>query len=569
MDPVQTPDFDAAQESLEKTLELAKAGEDKELAAKVRDVGERLGKRLMGCIRLFQIHDKGNAAFNQPMEELEEVLRSLSDLLGAVHVVLVENQVYVNDIRVRFDPRNDHGQDLNNNFNRHLVGGVSFHQAPSNLQLRKLLGVIAGPPMEGGHPRRTLVTWLENQGMSFVDVQPIYRFRLHGEERKKADKEFQKVYSGSTFKVSETWSNKEAGRHPNPVGLRRLITDFVDLTPGQESEELLTATIDDRAPPHVRHTLHVTALCLLIGKELQLPEADLADLGVAAMYHDMGYTEKEDGFAPPFERHGSCGARVLLRQRGFHEAKIYRMLSCLQHHRDFDDERTPSLYSRILRIAEDYDTITRPRREGPIMVPPDAIAHMWAQSGTYYDPLILQVFVNRVGRYPPGSILELEDGRWGVVLSSVREPEWFATPLVRIAREADGSEPLTEEILDLALEGKVKGVIRPSFVGQAVLDDDEKSWDSADYVDLEDSVEDWDEGEPVDEDDPFAKPTVYRVPRAPRPRQDRPSPPRPEESEEPAEPLAPEADGDSVSDLFDADWDKDDSGDDDDAFSFD
>ncbi len=533
-DIAATPDFDAAQEDLEKTLEKARAGEDKELAAKVREVGERLGKRLMGCIRLFQIHDKGNAAFNQPMEELEEVLQSLSGLLGAIHVVLVENQVYVNDIRVRFDPRNDQGMDLNEAFNRHLIGGLSFHEVPDNLSLRKLLEKIAGPEASDDHPRRSLVTWLENNGMSFVELQPVYRFRMHGEERKRQDKEFQKVYSGSTFKVSETWNNMESGRHPNPVGLRRLITDFIDLTEGQESEELMTATNDDRAPPHVRHTLHVTALALLIGKELRLPEAELADLGVAGMYHDMGYTEKEDGFAPPFERHGSCGARVLLRQRGFHESKIYRLLSCLQHHRDFDDERTPSLFARILRVADDYDTLTRPRRDGPMMVPPDALTRMCSQAGTYYDPLILQVFVNRLGRYPPGSILALTDGRWGVVLSSNRGAGLFEKPIVRIAREADGSEATGYAMVDLSYEGSVKEIVRP----QVLIDqeDDEQSWD---YSEFEDSVR-TDDPMP-DDDDPFAKPSVYRVPRAPR-RRENPTTP-----EEPA-----------LTDPFDSDWDADD-----------
>jgi len=549
-----TPDFDAAQESLEKTLETARAGEDKELAAKVRDVGERLGKRLMGCIRLFQIHDKNNAAFDQPMQELEDVLGSLSGLLGAIHIVLVENQVYVNDIRVRFDPRNDQGMDLNENFNRHLIGGLSFHDVPDNLQLRKLLQRIAGPAATDDHPRRGMVAWLENQGLSFVELQPVYRFRMHGEERKRKDKEFQKVYNGSTFKVSETWNNMESGRHPNPVGLRRLITDFIDLTEGQESEELMTATIDDRAPPHVRHTLHVTALALLIGKELELPEAELADLGVAAMYHDMGYTEKEDGFAPPFERHGSCGARVLLRQRGFHEAKIYRLLSCLQHHRDFDDERTPSLFARILRIADDYDTLTRPRRDGPMMVPPDAMAHMWAQAGTYYDPLILQVFVNRLGRYPPGSILELDDGRWAVVLSSNRGEGLFERPIVRIAREADGGEPTAYDMVDLSYQGSVKAVVRPQVLME-LDEDEERSWDSADYDDLSESEDDSDDDVAAD---PFAKPTVYRSPRAPR-----------RGSTRPGKQTKPPASEPDLDDDFDADWDADDGDDDDSAFSFD
>ncbi len=541
------PDFDAAQEDLEKALETARAGEDKELAAKVREIGERLGKRLMGCIRLFQIHDKGNDAFNQPMEEFEEILTDLNDLLGAVHIVMVENQVYVNDIRVRFDPRNDHGQDLNETFNRHLCGGASFHQVPDNLQLRKLLEKLAGPPTEEGHPRRNLVTWLENQGMSFVDLQPVYRFRMHGEERKRQDKEFQKVYSGSTLKVSETWNSMESGRHPNPVGLRRLITDFIDLTDGQESEELMTATIDDRAPPHVRHTLHVTALALLIGKELQLPEAVLADLGVAAMYHDMGYTEKEDGFAPPFERHGSCGARILLRQRGFHEAKIYRLLSCLQHHRDFDDDRTPSLFARILRIADDYDTMTRPRREGPLLVPPDALASMWAQAGTYYDPLILQVFVNRLGRYPPGSILKLTDGRWGVVLCSNRGPGLFDKPIVRIARAADGEEPGEFEMVDLSFEASIAEIVRP-ISDNPEDEDDEQSWDPDEFDDLDET----------DDDDPFARPSIQRVSRAPRHGAASPSP-----ADGPAPLQTDEA---SEEDPFDQDGD---TGGDDDNFSFD
>ena len=557
-DPAATPDFGAAQEALEKTLETARAGEDKELAAKVREVGERLGKRLMGCIRLFQIHDRNNAAFDQPMEEMEAVLGDLTSMLGAVHIVLVENQVYVNDIRVRFDPRNDLGQDLNENLNRHLIGGLSFHQIPDNLQLRKLLARIAGPASETDHPRRSLVAWLESEGLSFVDLQPVYRFRMHGEERKRQDKQFQKVYSGSTFKVSETWNNMESGRHPNPVGLRRLITDFIDLTEGQESEELMTATIDDRAPPQVRHTLHVTALSLLIGKELQLPEAELADLGVSAMYHDMGYTEKEDGFAPPFERHGSCGARVLLRQRGFHEAKIYRLLSCLQHHRDFDDERTPSLFARILRIADDYDTLTRPRREGPMMVPPDAIAHMWAQAGSYYDPLILQVFVNRLGRYPPGSILELQDGRWGVVLSSNRGPGKFDKPIVRIAREADGGEPDGFTMVDLSYQGAVAAVVRPQVLLEED-DEEEHSWNSADYDDLEDSV---DEAPAVDPDDPFARPSVHRTPRAPR-RSRRPT------SEPVVGDTGDSEDTRSNDDAFDADWDAKDDDSDGGAFSFD
>ena len=61
------------------------------------------------------------------------------------------------------------------------------------------------------------------------------------------------------------------------------------------------------------------------------------------------------------------GARMLLKQRGFHEAKIYRALGVLQHHRDFDDELgRPHMFARIIRstlIAQptavsEMDTLT-------------------------------------------------------------------------------------------------------------------------------------------------------------------------------------------------------------------
>ena len=66
------------------------------------------------------------------------------------------------------------------------------------------------------------------------------------------------------------------------------------------------------------HTLRVSMISLLIGRELELNEESLQDLGVCAMFHDVGYAFREErsqpkdqpavpGFAPPFERHASAG----------------------------------------------------------------------------------------------------------------------------------------------------------------------------------------------------------------------------------------------------------------------
>jgi hypothetical protein len=84
---------------------------------------------------------------------------------------------------------------------------------------------------------------------------------------------------------------------------------------------------------------------------------------------------------------------------------------------------------------------------------------MEGASGTRYDPTILQAFVNRVGRFPPGTMMRLTDGRWVVSVSGVRSPATFARPSCRVVRDAAGSTVADGELIDLAVEGEVARVI--------------------------------------------------------------------------------------------------------------
>ena len=178
------------------------------------------------------------------------------------------------------------------------------------------------------------------------------------------------------------------------------------------------------------------------------------------MFHDVGYTAGEVGRTVSFGSHTMQGARVLLRQRGFHEAKIRRLLVNLQHHTRYDETPRPSLFARIIKIADNYDTFTRNRPpDGPLMIPYDTVGRMLGSSGSHYDPTLLQLMVNSLGRYPPGSLLELEDQRWAMVTSGARSEETFETPLCVITRLADGSEPKEAVTLDLAEDGKIQRVI--------------------------------------------------------------------------------------------------------------
>jgi hypothetical protein len=90
---------------------------------------------------------------------------------------------------------------------------------------------------------------------------------------------------------------------------------------------------------------------------------------------------------------------------------------------------------------------------------------MMSARGTEYDPDLLQVFVNEVGQFPPGSLLELKDRTWGLVVSGARSPASFSKPLLRIVRLANGDSPEVETLVDLAEEGSLLRVIEPADTG--------------------------------------------------------------------------------------------------------
>jgi hypothetical protein len=446
-----TDDLSRAQEALARALGRARIGEDRALANQVRELGERLAHLLSGLLRMTRLHSPDNTAFNKPVEDLRATLVQLTDLLGSVHLVAVEDQVYVNDIRIRTGEKTSSIRELGAELQRHNAGGIVFHEPPDGAGIRALVGNLGSAPA-AVEPRNSLQRALHAAGVDGVELQGRFRFRMASEEAAETSDPRDYV-SRALAATDEAFQNLAAGRVPNPLPLRRLVTELLERD--GSSEELWAEP--PGAPPYALHQLRVAQLSLLVGREFGLAQSVLQDLGVAALYHDCGYAAGAAASGGPgvsFERHAAAGARLMLRQRGFHEAKMRRVLAILQHHRDASDRLHPGLFGRILRLAEDYDTLAR--RSGKLP-PTMALAAMLKWAGTRYDAVLLQLLVNALGAYPPGTLLRLEDGR--VLRSAVpaRSAEAFAHPLARCLRLPDGSPaPADMPLVDLKGGEKVQ-----------------------------------------------------------------------------------------------------------------
>ncbi|GEJ59154.1 HD-GYP domain-containing protein [Anaeromyxobacter diazotrophicus] len=438
-----------AQSSLSRAIGRARAGEDRELAQKVREGGEALASVLCGLLKMSRVHAADNRAFDAPVAELSRVVAGLHELLGTLQLVTVEDQVYLNDFRVRTEGKAG-VRDLGAELAKHNVGGVAVHAPLDGPAVRALVTAFAERPAESG-PRTALAAGLAMRGVRAVELLPRFRFRAQSEGEQAAIDPAEALRRALRL-CEESFDQLAAGRVVNPLPLRRAVVELI--TVGPATPELWEHL--GEALPHASHAATVALLALLVGRAAGFGQAVLQDLGLAALLHDTGYAQLPaevaqgpDGLA----RHPGEGARILLRQRGFNAAKLRRLRAVLDHHRDHAAPGgAPSILGEILRLAEDYTTLLR--LHGARISPADALGAMARAAGRLYQPALVQLLVNVLGRYPPGTLLELDDGRYARSISPVRSRETFAQPFVRVYDLR--TRALSAERLDLALCGAVR-----------------------------------------------------------------------------------------------------------------
>src|SRR3989454_3764568 len=146
-----------------------------------------------------------------------------------------------------------------------------------------------------------------------------------------------------------------------------------------------------------------------VGQELGLEEAELQNLEVAALLHDIGKVGIPDsilrkpGRLDPEEyalmkKHSEYGWAVLRMLPGFERAA----LDILHHHENFDGKGYPAglqgseipIVSRIVTVIDAFDAMvsSRPYRVG--LPHEEAVRRLIESSGTQFDPAVVRCFIS-------------------------------------------------------------------------------------------------------------------------------------------------------------------------------
>jgi putative nucleotidyltransferase with HDIG domain len=198
------------------------------------------------------------------------------------------------------------------------------------------------------------------------------------------------------------------------------------------ADELCIRLLSDGAGDKATtHALNVAIISLLMARSFGLAEAEMIDLGVGSMLHDIGKVEVPDRLRHREEHFTSAELRAYEEHVAHGVAIARRMglsagatLVIAQHHEHADGTGFPlrinsdrmTAAARIVSIVNRYDNLCNPNLSAKALTPHESLSLLFAQGKTKFDTAILGAFIKMMGVYPPGSAVQLTDDRYALVV---------------------------------------------------------------------------------------------------------------------------------------------------------
>ncbi len=436
----------------------------------VRRVGRDMIRDLYAALRAIKLYPVENAAVQKALLELAARANDILNAEQEMHLRVSGEFIFVNAIRLRIDLDNYASfSHILTIFRTNGAGSLDVHEGATTkdwlILLSTLQSVNAEPPDER---LATVVERLEHAGVHVFTVGPPTAAASGDTE--KARERAKRTYSQSVVVAKDLMMSVRLGKSPNIKKIKRIVQGIVDQILNEETSLIGLTTIRDYDEYTFTHCVNVCIFSVAIGKRLGLTKLQLYDLGLAALFHDIGkqrvpaeVLNKTGGLTDDEWRliaaHPWLGVLALFQVRGQQEFPYRAMVVAMEHHMKTDltgyprpiRPRTMSMYSKIVAVADGFDAATSRRAyQTTPLNPATVMQEMRDNPRRGMDPVLVKAFVNLTGIYPVGTLVVLDTFELGIVHAVNPLQEMLSRPIVRVISDAMGNLVQPGEIIDLA-----------------------------------------------------------------------------------------------------------------------
>jgi HD-GYP domain-containing protein (c-di-GMP phosphodiesterase class II) len=413
-------------------------------------LGTQLVTQISILIKMSRLHGRTNTALDAPVETALTVIKTLAHdepitvrlqndflFLGQRHLKVTAAQMPVFATVI-------------DTLNHWCIGGISFSKDVESRDFRELIFLIADfDPATSSIS--TLRAALDENGAKGIELEG--RRVLRGKATAKTR------YANAAAAVGKLVQDSHETGTIGFKQAKRAIQSIVDLMMHDEASLLGLTTLRCHDQYTHNHSVNVALLSMALGNRAGYPKVELADLGLAALFHDLGkatipmdvlnkpgeFTEEEWQL---MRNHPTEGALSLAKMRGITNLPGRMASASFEHHMNLDFSGYPklsmswklSMTGRILMIADCYDAMTSSRvyRREP-MSPSKVLGFMFGKAGKSFDAILLKLFITCVGIIPIGSLVLLDSNEFAVVLRPADDPADGEHPYVKVISDAHGT----------------------------------------------------------------------------------------------------------------------------------
>jgi HD-GYP domain-containing protein (c-di-GMP phosphodiesterase class II) len=292
------------------------------------------------------------------------------------------------------------------------------------------------------------------------------------EEQASVDVELPRARAAQTkteVVLQDMLGSVKAGKAIDAPRVREAVTNMTDSVVRNPDAMLLLAKMKEKGERNLDRAVGVSIYMITFGRFLQLPREQLDLLGMLGLLQDVGKMRLPADLLEKTESLSDAELGVC-KEHVTHSVSILKETTGIPpelpglaglHHERYDGTGYPKglkgpqigLFGTIAGLVDCFDALTHPRPYGEALAPSNALSMLYNWRDTRFDGPLVEQFIQCIGIFPVGAIVELNSGEMGIVIAQNLARR--LQPRVMVVLDAAGNPKKPQLILDLARDPKI------------------------------------------------------------------------------------------------------------------
>jgi len=272
------------------------------------------------------------------------------------------------------------------------------------------------------------------------------------------------THATGTATVRDALGALRAGKTLEAKKLDDAVTGVTESVMRNADAMLLFTQLQQKGDYTQSHALDVAVYMTAFGRFMEMSPEDIRLLGHLGLLQDIGKVRLPDALIHKLERltpeefelakkHVAYSQEILQSTPGL-PPELPDL--ALLHHERHDGSGYPKglrgreigLIGSIAGIVDTFDALTARRPYAEPVAPSTALSMLYKWRGTFFDAYLVEQFIRFVGIFPLGSVVELNSGEVGIVITQNLEKR--LQPRIMVIRDASGNPLKPQKLLDLS-----------------------------------------------------------------------------------------------------------------------